>query len=144
MLRRCRRALAERGLRVVITGTGAERPLCHAVATSLGSHAVVAAGRTGIGELGALVDGAAIVLTNDTGTSHLAVARGTPSVVVVPPGLAPTWSAARPERHPVVAGRSGQVDPGAVIDVATKLLDGTPAGSPAAAGVFVPEGPGEP
>ena len=138
------RALAERGLRVVITGTGAERPLCQSVATSLGSHAVVAAGRTGIGELGALVDAAALVLTNDTGTSHLAVARGTPSVVVVPPGLAPTWLPLDRGRHPVVAGRTGPVDPGAVIDVATKLLDGTPTGSPAAAGVFVPEGSGEP
>jgi ADP-heptose:LPS heptosyltransferase len=136
------RALERRGVRLVITGTTAERALCTSLAGRLGPNAVVAAGRTDIGELGALVDGAAMVLTNDTGTSHLAVARGTPSVVVVPPGLGPTWLPLDRSRHRVVAGVSGPADPVAVQDAAAELL-GAIAGAHPEQSAFAPTGRGD-
>ena len=43
------------------------------------------AGRTGLAELAAIVAAASIVISNDTGVAHLAVAYGTPSVTLFGP-----------------------------------------------------------
>ena len=77
-------ALARRGHRVVLTGSAAERPVTAAVAGGMHAHATDLAGRTGIGELGALFACARLVVTNDTGASHVAAAVRTASVVVFP------------------------------------------------------------
>jgi ADP-heptose:LPS heptosyltransferase len=75
-------ALAQRGLRVVLTGTDAEAPISSAVAAAMRAEPLDLTGRTSLGGLGALVRDAAVTVTNDTGTSHLAAAVGGPSVVV--------------------------------------------------------------
>jgi ADP-heptose:LPS heptosyltransferase len=85
------RALADGGHTVAITGTSAERPLARSVAARAGLPvAAVLAGATGLPGLAALVADAALVVSNDTGVSHLATAYGVPSVTVfgpVSPGL---------------------------------------------------------
>jgi ADP-heptose:LPS heptosyltransferase len=83
------RALRGAGHRVLITGTPDEEALRREIAADAGlpSDAVP---RTGLLELAALVAEAAVVISNDTGTSHLATAYGTPSVTLfgpVSPGL---------------------------------------------------------
>lgn len=75
-------ALAERGLRAVLSGSEEEAPITAQVAEAMRSPALDLAGRTTLGALGALVAGARVLVTNDTGVSHVAAALRTPSVVV--------------------------------------------------------------
>jgi ADP-heptose:LPS heptosyltransferase len=75
-------ALAARGLRVVLTGTASERSITHAVADAMRAPATDLAGKTTLGALAALVDGARLVVANDTGVRHVAAARATPYVAV--------------------------------------------------------------
>lgn len=78
-----RRALAA-GLRVVVVGAGAEKQENDSMAALCGEAGVVdLVGRTSLAELLDVMKGAACVLTNDTGPAHLAIALGTPTVVVV-------------------------------------------------------------
>lgn len=83
------RSLVGEGHRVVITGTAAERDLRRRVADGAGLPAGAVLD-TDLLELAAIVASASVVVTNDTGTSHLATAYGTPSVTLfgpVSPGL---------------------------------------------------------
>ena len=75
-------ALAARGFRVVVTGTGGEAAVARRVVERMRAPAVDLVGRTTLGGLTALVDGARLVVTNDTGVRHVAAARGTPCVAV--------------------------------------------------------------
>lgn len=95
-------ALAERGLAVLLTGTAPEAPLCAAVAATMRHPARSLAGRTGLWTLGALVEGAALVLANDTGLSHIAAALGTPSVIVANGSDVARWAPADGARHRVL------------------------------------------
>jgi ADP-heptose:LPS heptosyltransferase len=86
------RALAAAGERIVITGTRAERPTAGRVARAagLGPESVLA-GQTGLAELAALVATARLVISNDTGVAHLAVAYGRPSVTLFGPVSPKLW-----------------------------------------------------
>ncbi len=75
-------ALSRQGLRVVLTGTAAERELNATVAAAMHAAPLDLTGRTDLWGLGALVASARLVVSNDTGLSHVAAALGTPSVVV--------------------------------------------------------------
>jgi ADP-heptose:LPS heptosyltransferase len=86
------RSLSAEGLSVLITGTAPERPLAHQVAAAAGLRPeAVAAGRTSLTELAALVASAALVISNDTGMGHLAVAFGIPSVTLFGPVSPKLW-----------------------------------------------------
>lgn len=86
------RALRRTGSPVVITGSAAEHSSAAAVARAAGlSSGSVLAGRTGLGELAALVAGAALLVCGDTGIAHLASAYRTPSVVLFGPVPAARW-----------------------------------------------------
>ncbi|MCE3551714.1 glycosyltransferase family 9 protein [Pseudonocardia sp. RS11V-5] len=77
---------------VVVTGGPPERPLAEQVAAAADlSEDRVLAGRTSIGELAALVAGAALVVSGDTGIAHLAAAFGRPSVVLFGPVGPERW-----------------------------------------------------
>ncbi len=76
------RALARRGLDVVLTGTAKEAGLAQEVARRAAVSCLDLAGRTGLGALGALLAGARLLVCNDTGVSHLAAALRVPSVVI--------------------------------------------------------------
>src|SRR4051812_19420593 len=75
-------ALAERGLQVVVTGSAEEAPVTAAVAAAMRAPATDLGGRTSLGAFGAVVERARIVVTNDTGASHVAAALRVPSIVV--------------------------------------------------------------
>jgi ADP-heptose:LPS heptosyltransferase len=75
-------ALAEEGLEVVLTGVADDAPLTAMVAAQMRHPTVDLAGRTSFGALIALLARARLLVTNDTGVSHLADALDLPSVVV--------------------------------------------------------------
>lgn len=118
-------ALAARGLRVVVTGSATERPIADALVARSGSALVDVVGRTSLGTLAALVDEAQAVVTNDTGISHVAAARRTPSVVVFVGSDPVRWAPIDRSRHIALGGglRGGPVPVAAeVIDAALSLV----------------------
>jgi ADP-heptose:LPS heptosyltransferase len=86
------------GHRVVITGSRAEAELASSIGRAAGlPPGDVLAGRTDLAELAAIVAGARLVISNDTGTAHLATACRTPSVVIFGP-MAPVLWGPPPDR----------------------------------------------
>lgn len=95
-------ALAARGLSVVLTGTADEAPLTQRVAAAMRAPALDVAGRTSLGSVAALIDGARLVVANDTGVVHVARACGVPSVAVSCGGDVGRWAPLDAESHRVV------------------------------------------
>ncbi|MEV0808029.1 glycosyltransferase family 9 protein [Micromonospora sp. NPDC050200] len=98
------RGVADRGHRVVVTGSADERELAERVAAEAGlPGSAVLAGGTDLGELAALVAHARLVVSGDTGVGHLATAYATPSVLLFGPVPPAEWGppAGRP-RHRVL------------------------------------------
>lgn len=95
-------ALAARGHRVALTGTAAEAGLTARVRALARTALLDLAGRSDLGTFAALIEAARLVVCNDTGTSHLAAALGTPSVVVSSGGDAARWAPADAARHRVL------------------------------------------
>ncbi|MGV3653240.1 MAG: glycosyltransferase family 9 protein [Noviherbaspirillum sp.] len=98
--------LAGAGLGIVLTGSAGEAGLTDAVRRAMRHPALDLAGRTGLGELAALLADARLLVCNDTGVSHVAAALGTPSVVVCngadPERFAPLDSARHRVLHATV------------------------------------------
>ncbi|SDQ83946.1 glycosyltransferase family 9 protein [Quadrisphaera sp. DSM 44207] len=101
--------LVAAGWRVALTGVPAEQPVVDAVlaalppalATASGPGVVDVCGRTGLGGFAALLRGAALLLSNDTGAAHVASALAVPSVVVFLSGDPRRWAAPDASRHRV-------------------------------------------
>ncbi|MEV1290191.1 glycosyltransferase family 9 protein [Micromonospora sp. NPDC049679] len=94
------RELTSGGHRVVVTGAAAERDLAGQVAALAGlPPTAVLAGRTGLAELAALVAGARLLVSADTGIGHLATAYGTPSVLLFGPTSPARWGPPRERRR---------------------------------------------
>uniref|UniRef100_A0A832MJH1 lipopolysaccharide heptosyltransferase II n=1 Tax=Eiseniibacteriota bacterium TaxID=2212470 RepID=A0A832MJH1_UNCEI len=74
------RALAGRGMRVVVCGAAAERETCRAVAEA--ADCPTLAGETSLAAQAALCARAALAVCNDSGLAHLAAAAGAPTVAV--------------------------------------------------------------
>jgi len=96
---------------VRVTGGPAEVPLAREVAAAagLGEEAVLA-GRTSTLELAAVVAGARVVVSGDTGMAHLATAYRRPSVVLFGPVSPALWGP--PPRPQHVALWHGEVHGG--------------------------------
>jgi heptosyltransferase-2 len=75
-----RQLAAEKGWRVVVLGTAADRELGEQVAAGIGAAAVNWAGQTSFSGLVALLGECRAVLANDSGGMHLAAALGVPVV----------------------------------------------------------------
>lgn len=85
-------ALAERGHRVVLTGSEAERVRAEAVARLAGLPGEsLIAGELGLQEFAAVIAEARLVVSADTGAAHLASAYRRPSVVLFGPAPAEEW-----------------------------------------------------
>ena len=135
-------ALAARGFRVVVAGTAAEAALVRRVTERMRARAVELVGRTTLGGLTALVDGARLVVTNDTGVRRIAAACGTPCVAIAcgsdvrrsPPSdslqrLLYADVPCRPctyDRCPIGHGCAHGVESGDVLAAADELLDPVP------------------
>ncbi len=75
-------ALSVRGFDIVLTGTEGEVNIANQVAQAMHTRAVNLAGKTKLGALAALLSRARLLVSNDTGVSHLADALHVPSVVI--------------------------------------------------------------
>ncbi|QYF95394.1 glycosyltransferase family 9 protein [Massilia sp. PAMC28688] len=73
-------ALAAAGARVVINGSERERPLAHAVAGRMRHGVINIAGKATLAALVGTLARSALVVSNDTGPLHLALALGRPCV----------------------------------------------------------------
>lgn len=128
--------LASRGYEIVLTGTACERETAEAVAAAMRAPATNAAGSTSLGVAAALLKHTALLVTNDTGISHVAAAVGAPSVVVFLASDPDRWAPLERRLHrPIVArslaspkldgvrcSREELPDPAEVLVEATELL----------------------
>jgi ADP-heptose:LPS heptosyltransferase len=97
-------SLHQMGLRVVVTGTRAEADVVAEVTERMQAPAINLAGQTSLGMLAALLTNSRLLISNDTGVSHVAAALRVPSVVVVC-GSDPTrWAPLDRDRHLTVMG----------------------------------------
>jgi ADP-heptose:LPS heptosyltransferase len=104
-------ALDRGGHRIVVSGAPSERALTAAVAGGL-RGAIDLGGRTGLDELGWVLLGSRLLVGNDTGVSHLAVALGVRSVVVFTDPVERHWRRWAPtdgRRHRRAAGSAERV-----------------------------------
>jgi len=95
-------ALVARGLRVAITGTADEAAVTSAVRAAMREPATDLTGSLSLGALGALLSRAALVVSNDTGVSHVTAGVGTPSVVIASGSDAIRWAPGDARRHRVL------------------------------------------
>lgn len=93
--------LARRGLQVVFTGTAQEAPVVDAVRAAMQAPSTDLCGRSSLGALAALVARARLLVANDTGPGHLAVAAGTPSAIVSCGADIARWAPLDADRHRV-------------------------------------------
>ncbi|MBO0702926.1 MAG: glycosyltransferase family 9 protein [Candidatus Dormibacteraeota bacterium] len=91
------RLLAERGWRVVVTGSAAERPVAEGVVEGV-AGAVNLAGAGDLGLLASVLERARVLVVGNTGPAHLAAATATPVISLFSP-VVPVW-AWRPWRVP--------------------------------------------
>ncbi len=78
-------ALASAGAAIVLLGSARERPLAERVAVEMRASATDLAGRLDLGALKALLRRARLLVSNDAGARHVAVALGTPCVMLLGP-----------------------------------------------------------
>ncbi|MFI1991727.1 glycosyltransferase family 9 protein [Actinoplanes sp. NPDC020271] len=84
------RRLRDAGHTVVVTGSASEREVAGRVAAEAGLDAS-AVPATDLGELAGMVAHARVVISGDTGISHVATAYGTPSVTLFGPMSPAYW-----------------------------------------------------
>ncbi|MEN9937245.1 MAG: hypothetical protein RLZZ387_3824 [Chloroflexota bacterium] len=87
------------GARVVLTGGEAERAITQSVVRAVRFPVLDLAGATDLGTFAALLHRLDLLVTNDTGASHLASITRTPSVVLFGPSRPAQWAPLDSERH---------------------------------------------
>ncbi|MFD2569850.1 glycosyltransferase family 9 protein [Spirosoma soli] len=95
-------ALAEQGFTIVLTGTATEQSLIETVQATMHHPAVSIAGKTDLGTLAAVLEGASVLVSNDTGVSHVAAACHAPSVVIFTSAKPSEWAPLDTARHRVI------------------------------------------
>ncbi len=117
-------ALHEAGYRVVITGSGSERALATSISRAMRYPSTNYAAPISIGALGALLNHARLLVTNDTGISHVAAALRLPSVVIFTTTDSGRWAPLDHKLHRVVRD-AARVDIKSVKRTTLQLLDET-------------------
>lgn len=115
------RALQDRGLDIVLTGTAAESDLTAEIARSLPKPPIDLAGRTGLGSVGVLLARSRLLVCNDTGILHIAAGLRVPSVAISTGDNPARWAPIDSDRHRVLCRDAG-VSPSDVIEQIDSLL----------------------
>lgn len=90
---------AEFGVTIVLTGSANEAALTAAVATRMRAKVVDAAAPISIGAMAALMSGARLLISNDTGASHIAAGLKLDSVVIFSKADIRRWAPLDQQRH---------------------------------------------
>jgi len=102
-------ALAQEfGLQVVLTGSAKEADLTQAVASHMKSRVVDTASPLSIGAMAALMSGARLLLSNDTGVSHIAAGLRLKSVVVFNKADITRWAPLDSRLHRCIRDPGGE------------------------------------
>jgi ADP-heptose:LPS heptosyltransferase len=96
-------ALSGDGFAVVLTGSRDEAQIVRSVRENMRVDAVDLAGATDLGALAAIIESAALLVSNDTGVAHLADALWVPSVIASRNGDRERWAPPDAELHRWVA-----------------------------------------
>ncbi|MDB5244123.1 MAG: glycosyl transferase, partial [Spirosoma sp.] len=94
--------LAQWGLTIVLTGTVGEAFVVEEVRQQIHYPTVSLVGQTELGTLAALLKQSALLVSNDTGVSHVAAASAVPSVVIFTSADPAEWAPLDHEQHRVV------------------------------------------
>jgi ADP-heptose:LPS heptosyltransferase len=110
--------LARHGYTFVLTGVLTGPGGAQAVAAGLAAAGPAAAapivdltGHTSLGSLGAIVEGARLLITTDTGASHIADALGTPCVVLSTRADPERWAPLQRSRHTLIRAADPELEP---------------------------------
>lgn len=114
--------LTDRGHQIVLTGTEEEAHLTASVALHMKAPAIDLAGKTQLGTLGALIAKARLVISNDTGISHVAAALKTPSVILFPIPYSIRWAPQNEKLHSRV-WQAMEKNPNEILPYIDKQLD---------------------
>jgi ADP-heptose:LPS heptosyltransferase len=87
------------GVRIVITGNKHESAMCEKVRILMRQPALNAAGQTNLGMLIALIERLHLLISNDSGPSHIAQALGTPSITMFGAANVEDWAASDTVLH---------------------------------------------
>ena len=130
--------LVERyGAHIVLTGGDGDREITAAVRRAMRHPALDLAGQTSLGAFAAVLQRLQLLVTNDTGASHLAAATQTPTVVLFGPSRPEQWAPLDRDRHRVVdalalagpgddpAAALGRLPVAPVLGVCTEVLGRT-------------------
>ena len=96
------------GWPIVLTGSDAEQPLTQAMGKVMQRESIDAAAPVSAGALAAVIGAARMVVSNDTGVSHLAAALKVPSVVVFRASDMDRWAPLDRQRHRCVWDPQGE------------------------------------
>ncbi len=113
--------LAERGLKVVMTGSQDEAGLVEEVEALLKYPAVNLAGKTSLGGMAALLNASRLLVCNDTGVSHIADALQIPSVILFTSSDPNRWAPSDHHLHRAISWASAAI-PTQVLDEVDVLL----------------------
>lgn len=91
--------LALYGYQVVLTGNDNELPLIQKIERRMRFRPIIAAGKTSLGGLAALIQDAAFLISNCTGVSHLAAALKTKSIILSLEKEPMRWAPLNKELH---------------------------------------------
>jgi len=119
-------ALIDKGYSIVLTGTASEAPIVDNVISLLKAPAINLAGKTDLGVIGWVLSRAALLVSNDTGVSHIAAGLQTPSVIIYTTSKPEEWGPLNSHRHRAVPEQEA-TDPRRVIDEALDLITGVSA-----------------
>lgn len=111
----------EFGLQVVLTGAPNEADLTAEVAALMRHKAIDAAGPISIGAMAALMAGGRLLISNDTGVSHIAAGLRLPSVVVFSKADMQRWAPLDKDLHRCLWDPEG-MQAAAVLDHARAVL----------------------
>jgi ADP-heptose:LPS heptosyltransferase len=112
---------AKQGFQLVLTGSQAEKDLTGAVRAHMQAPATDLAGKTGLGVLALLIAHARLLISNDTGVSHVAAACQTPSVVLFSVSNPSRWQPLNHNLHRAVMNFD-QASPEDVLNESRALL----------------------